>query len=59
MNRRNFLTLTGAAAAVGVSLWPSVSRAAAAGQSFAARYENVLILVELKGGNDGLNTVVP
>jgi uncharacterized protein (DUF1501 family) len=23
------------------------------------RYENVLILVELKGGNDGLNTVVP
>lgn len=25
----------------------------------AARYTNVLILVELKGGNDGLNTVVP
>ncbi|MDN8007228.1 DUF1501 domain-containing protein [Burkholderia multivorans] len=59
MNRRDFLTLTGAAAAAGVSLWPSVSRAAAAGQSSAARYENVLILVELKGGNDGLNTVVP
>ncbi|OXH84459.1 hypothetical protein CA830_31625, partial [Burkholderia multivorans] len=53
MNRRDFLTLTGAAAAAGVSLWPSVSRAAAAGQSSAARYENVLILVELKGGNDG------
>ena len=33
---------------------PGAALAGAAG-----RYENLLILVELKGGNDGLNTVVP
>ncbi|RQZ17751.1 DUF1501 domain-containing protein [Burkholderia sp. Bp9031] len=62
MNRRDFLTLTGAAAAAGVSLWQPPARAAstaAAGRQPAAGYANVLILVELKGGNDGLNTVVP
>ncbi|MGN7981098.1 DUF1501 domain-containing protein [Burkholderia sp. 22313] len=63
MNRRDFLTLTGAAAAAGVSLWQppaqAASVAAGAGQQPAAGYANVLILVELKGGNDGLNTVVP
>ncbi|WP_175923413.1 DUF1501 domain-containing protein [Burkholderia latens] len=57
MNRRDFLTLTGAAAAAGVSLWQPPAHAAAA--TAAAGYANVLILVELKGGNDGLNTVVP
>ncbi|AXF20922.1 Twin-arginine translocation pathway signal sequence domain-containing protein [Burkholderia pyrrocinia] len=60
MNRRDFLTLTGAAAAAGVSLWQSPAMAAAStGRQPAAGYANVLILVELKGGNDGLNTVVP
>jgi len=62
MNRRDFLTLTGAAAAAGVSMWqaPAMAAAAAAtGRQPAAGYANVLILVELKGGNDGLNTVVP
>ncbi|RQT08486.1 DUF1501 domain-containing protein [Burkholderia contaminans] len=62
MNRRDFLTLTGAAAAVGVSMWQAPAMAAAvaqAGRQPAAGYANVLILVELKGGNDGLNTVVP
>ncbi|WP_412021654.1 DUF1501 domain-containing protein [Burkholderia cepacia] len=60
MNRRDFLTLTGAAAAAGVSMWQSPALAAAStGRQPAAGYANVLILVELKGGNDGLNTVVP
>ncbi|MBN3830865.1 DUF1501 domain-containing protein [Burkholderia sp. Ac-20344] len=60
MNRRDFLTLTGAAAAAGVSPWQAPAMAAAAtGRQPAAGYANVLILVELKGGNDGLNTVVP
>ncbi|MBL3926362.1 twin-arginine translocation signal domain-containing protein, partial [Bacteroides thetaiotaomicron] len=61
MNRRDFLTLTGAAAAAGVSMWQAPAMAASATQAGrpAAGYANVLILVELKGGNDGLNTVVP
>ncbi|RQR49127.1 DUF1501 domain-containing protein [Burkholderia sp. Bp9125] len=60
MNRRDFLALTGAAATAGVSLWqPGALAATLAAQKQAAGYANVLILVELKGGNDGLNTVVP
>lgn len=52
MNRREFLATAGAAS-VSV-LWgaPPV-RAATTG------YGNVLVLVELQGGNDGLNTVIP
>ncbi|KVO76963.1 Twin-arginine translocation pathway signal sequence domain-containing protein [Burkholderia ubonensis] len=60
MNRRDFLTLTGAAATAGVSLWqPGALAAPLAATKARAGYANVLILVELKGGNDGLNTVVP
>ncbi|EDT39051.1 DUF1501 domain-containing protein [Burkholderia ambifaria] len=59
MNRRDFLTLTGAAAAAGVSLWQPAAQAASMAAAGRAGYANVLILVELKGGNDGLNTVVP
>ncbi len=52
MQRREFISALGAAA---VSAWlPNPAFAAATG-----RYENLLIVVELKGGNDGLNTVVP
>ena len=52
MERRVFLNTLGAAA---VTAWlPDAAWAGASG-----RYENLLILVELKGGNDGLNTVVP
>ncbi|MGH8618588.1 MAG: DUF1501 domain-containing protein [Burkholderiales bacterium] len=53
MNRREFISTCGAAS-VAVAL-PSVAGA----QQAAGRYNNLLILVELKGGNDGLNTVVP
>ncbi|WP_124094279.1 DUF1501 domain-containing protein [Burkholderia gladioli] len=64
MKRRDFLGLTsaaGMAGAAGLPLWtPST---AFAGEPLAnpgaAHYERLLILVELKGGNDGLNTVVP
>jgi uncharacterized protein (DUF1501 family) len=52
MQRRDFLLAT--AAATCAVLAP---RFAAAQTS--AGYRNLLVLVELKGGNDGLNTVVP
>jgi len=54
MNRRDFL-FTSAAAGVAV-LAP---RFAFAQGAAAAAYSKLLVLVELKGGNDGLNTVVP
>ena len=53
MNRRDFLEGIGAA---GLSLLvhPALAR-----QQSAQGYGNLLVLVELKGGNDGLNTVIP
>ena len=53
MERREFLTGLGAASVT--ALLPG----AAFGQRSTGAYSNLLILVELKGGNDGLNTVVP
>lgn len=53
MDRRDFLQLFGGA---GVFV---LSPRLAIGSSEAASYNRLLILVELKGGNDGLNTVVP
>lgn len=53
MKRRDFLGTLGAA---GVSaLLPLPALAQRAG----ANFDRLLVLVELKGGNDGLNTVVP
>jgi uncharacterized protein (DUF1501 family) len=53
MNRRGFLSSVGAATVT--ALLPG----AALGQRAVNRYSNLLVLVELKGGNDGLNTVIP
>ncbi len=53
MERREFLTTLGVATVT--ALLPGGAFA----QRDAAAYSNLLILVELKGGNDGLNTVVP
>lgn len=50
MDRREFLGTVGAA-----TLAALAPRLALAAES----YRNLLVLVELKGGNDGLNTVVP
>lgn len=52
MNRRGFLALAGMAATAGVPLWQPDARAAAlAAAHSGAGYGNVLILVELKGGD--------
>jgi uncharacterized protein (DUF1501 family) len=52
MKRRDFLNCLGGAGLL--ALAPGLAAAAAA-----VPYQRLLILVELKGGNDGLNTVVP
>jgi len=53
MNRRDFLRLIGAGALIP---WDAQLAFAAAP---AADYRRLLVLVELKGGNDGLNSVIP
>ena len=61
MQRRDFLRTSLRAAALPVLAWglpgaPALAQSAGQG---AAGFNNLLILVELKGANDGLNTVVP
>lgn len=53
MNRRHFLQSVGAASC-SLLLPPALAQTRSR-----TGYDNLLILVELKGGNDGLNTVVP
>jgi len=55
VDRRTFLRgMLGAAA-----LAPFSAQVAWSAEPAAARYRNLVVLIELKGGNDGLNTVVP
>ena len=59
MKRRSFLSM---GAAAGATLWLPGSFGAQVATPHASSsrgYGNLLILVELKGGNDGLNTVIP
>jgi len=58
MDRRGLLKSSLAAAALRVAGIGSASVALAAPPA-GAKYRNLLVLIELKGGNDGLNTVVP
>ena len=57
MDRRAFLQSSLSAAALGTLSIGSASVACAAAPT-GANYRNLLVLIELKGGNDGLNTVV-
>ena len=57
MNRRDFVKAGAAGLAFGTL--GNQARAAFAAAPAGADYRNLLVLVELKGGNDGLNTVVP
>ena len=54
MKRRDFLGAMGAASVSALVPLPALAQ-----QRGAADYGRLLVLVELKGGNDGLNTVVP
>src|SRR5437773_3378242 len=64
-NRRRFLRTTAAlpiARAIGFATFGGASVAVAVApvtDTVVDRYNRLLVLVELKGGNDGLNTVVP
>jgi len=57
MNRREFVKLTASFPVLALAPLAGARVAWAATQD--ASYRNLLVLVELKGGNDGLNTVVP
>ncbi len=58
MTRRNFLRFAAGASVLSGAMLSTGSVAWAAAPA-GARYRNLLVLIELKGGNDGLNTVVP
>ena len=62
MRRRNFLTFAGGLGAAWLAPMPVLGAApnlSGTRTGTGGNYGNLLILVELKGGNDGLNTVVP
>jgi uncharacterized protein (DUF1501 family) len=56
LSRRGFLQ---AGAALGVAASPFMFSSAALGQTRADAGKRILVVLELSGGNDGLNTVIP
>lgn len=61
MNRRKFLSTVGTLPLLGTLngvAWAAAGPANAAATG-ATPYHNLLVLIELKGANDGLNTVIP
>jgi uncharacterized protein (DUF1501 family) len=54
--RRSFLKRAAAGLALGATSMGHYARALAAE---AAREDRILVVLELSGGNDGLNTIVP
>jgi len=59
-SRREFLQLTGAAGAVSLGgLLPQVWSRCLAAETPSVSRDRILVVVQLAGGNDGLNTLVP
>ena len=64
MNRRKFLGSVGSLPLIGTLngvAWAASAPSNAASTNVAGHkpYNNLLVLIELKGANDGLNTVIP
>ena len=60
LNRRDFIKLSSIAFAslpIVLSGFPIFSQQKPKGYSFSNENENVLVLIQLQGGNDGLNTI--
>ena len=58
-SRREFLKQFGAASLVSLGATPPSFLARAAAANETKSDERILVLVQMAGGNDGLNTVVP
>jgi uncharacterized protein (DUF1501 family) len=59
MNRRHFLSAFSSATGAALLTSHAPGWGQGVGQRAASASDRILVLVELKGGNDGLNTVVP